>query len=35
MFNPMYGFTGKGTMEKGQEFVNFLNENEKEKLKIA
>jgi len=35
MLNPMYGFTGKDTMEKGQEFVNFLNENEKEKLKIA
>ena len=35
MLNPMYGFTGKDTMEKGEQFVNFLNENEKEKLKIA
>ena len=33
--NPMYGFTGKNTIEKGQEFVASLSDNEKEKLKTA
>jgi hypothetical protein len=33
--NPMYGFTSKSTMEKGQEFVASLNDNERVKLKIA
>ncbi|MCL2158361.1 MAG: hypothetical protein FWH48_03025, partial [Oscillospiraceae bacterium] len=33
--NPMYGFTGKETMEKGQQFVASLDDNEKKKLEIA
>ncbi len=35
MLNPMYGYTGKDTFEKGQEFINSLSYEEKEKLKIA
>jgi len=35
MLNPMYGYTGKDTMAKGQEFVNSLSDDEKEKLQIA
>jgi hypothetical protein len=33
--NPMYGFTGKETYAKGQEFISSLTAEEKEKLKIA
>ena len=33
--NPMYGFTSKANLEKGKEFMNFLTDNEKEKLQIA
>lgn len=33
--NPMYGFTGKETMERGQEFMKSLNSNERAKLEIA
>lgn len=33
--NPMYGFTGKDTMEKGKAFVASLSDEQKEKLKIA
>lgn len=33
--NPMYGFTGKDTIEKGKLFVKSLDDNEKQKLKIA
>lgn len=33
--NPMYGYTGKDTIEKGKAFVKSLSEEEKEKLKIA
>ena len=33
--NPMYGFTGKDTVEKGKAFTASLSEDEKEKLKIA
>ncbi len=35
MLNPMYGYTGKDTIAKGQEFVNSLNDDEKDKLKVA
>ena len=35
MLNPMYGYTGKDTIEKGEAFVASLSEEEKEKLKIA
>ena len=35
MLNPMYGYTGKDTIEKGKEFVASLSEEEKDKLKIA
>ena len=35
MLNPMYGYTGKDTIAKGQEFVNSLSDDEKDKLKIA
>ena len=35
MLNPMYGYTGKDTIAKGEEFVNSLNDDEKDKLKIA
>jgi hypothetical protein len=35
MLNPMYGYTGKDTIEKGNEFVASLSEEEKDKLKIA
>ena len=35
MLDPMYGYTGKDTIAKGQEFVNSLSDDEKEKLKIA
>jgi glutaminase len=31
----MYGFTGKDTLEKGQEFVQSLSDNERAKLEIA
>ena len=33
--NPMHGFTGKDTAEKGEAFIASLTEDEKEKLKIA
>ena len=33
--NPMYGFTGKDTAEKGEAFIESLTDDEKEKLKIA
>ena len=33
--NPMYGFTGKDTSEKGEAFIASLTDDEKEKLKIA
>ena len=33
--NPLYGFTGKDTMEKGEQFVKSLDDSEKQKLKIA
>ena len=33
--NPMYGFTGKDTIEKGEAFIATLSAEEKEKLKIA
>ena len=33
--NPMYGYTGKDTIEKGKAFVNSLSDDEKDKLKIA
>jgi hypothetical protein len=35
MLNPMYGFTSKETLAKGEKFVKSLSGNEKEKLKIA
>ena len=35
MLNPMYGYTGKDTIAKGQEFVKSLSDEEKDKLKIA
>ncbi|MBR6603860.1 MAG: hypothetical protein IKK94_07580, partial [Clostridia bacterium] len=35
MLNPMYGFTGKDTAEKGVAFIASLTEDQKEKLKIA
>lgn len=33
--NPMYGYTSKDTIEKGNAFVASLTDDEKEKLKIA
>ncbi len=33
--NPMYGYTGKETIAKGEEFIASLSVDEKEKLKIA
>lgn len=33
--DPMYGFTGEATQEKGQHFISSLTSNEKEKLGIA
>lgn len=33
--NPMYGYTSKDTIEKGEAFVASLTDEEKEKLKIA
>lgn len=33
--NPMYGYTGKETIKKGEEFIATLTPEEKEKLKIA
>lgn len=35
MLNPLYGYTGKETIAKGQEFVKSLSDDEKDKLKIA
>ena len=35
MLNPMYGYTSKDTIEKGQEFVKSLSDDEKDKLKVA
>ena len=35
MLNPMYGYTSKDTIAKGQEFVKSLSDDEKEKLKVA
>lgn len=35
MLNPMYGYTSEDSIEKGQEFVNSLSDDEKDKLKIA
>ena len=35
MLNPMYGFTGKETAEKGEAFIASLDSEQKEKLKIA
>lgn len=35
MLNPMYGYTSKDTIEKGQAFVKSLSNDEKDKLKIA
>jgi SAM-dependent methyltransferase len=33
--DPLYGFTSAQTLEKGQQFIKFLNDNEKEKLVTA
>lgn len=33
--NPMYGFTGKDTIQKGEAFIATLTPEEKEKLKMA
>lgn len=33
--NPMYGYTSKDTIEKGNAFIASLTDDEKEKLKIA
>ena len=33
--NPMYGYTGKDTIAKGEEFIASLSVEEKEKLRIA
>ena len=35
MLNPLYGYTGKDTIAKGQAFVNSLSDDEKDKLRIA
>ena len=33
--DPMYGYTGKDTIEKGEAFIASLSDEEKEKLRIA
>lgn len=33
--NPMYGFTSKDTMAKGEDFIASLSDEQKEKLKVA
>jgi hypothetical protein len=35
MLNPLYGYTSKDSIEKGQAFVNSLSSDEKDKLRIA
>ena len=35
MLNPMYGYSGKDTIAKGEEFVKSLSDDEKDKLKVA
>lgn len=35
MLNPMYGYTSEDTIEKGEEFIKSLSDEEREKLKIA
>ena len=35
MLNPMYGYTGKDTIEKGKAFIASLAPEEQDKLKIA
>lgn len=35
MLNPMYGYTSKDTIKKGEEFVKSLSDDEKDKLKVA